>query len=286
MRRQKSDYVIQTVTNALRLLEEFRYAEQLAGFVFHPGLSTAASVSEISGRGVGMDAVRATLEALGGAVEFVTQPGLGTTTTLTVPITAAVQRVLLLEVAGECIEASPGPGDLVGEVMLLQQTNLDPTDLAFANPAKAEASFWMYEALPSDGRTSFTTDQGERCAFDLEGDNYPYYVGGESWPAGDIMAVGDVTIDVEGGPGPIVLEETAIGSSTGYFHRMTPPPIVISLATGGTGGCTGTLQIPLPIPLDPALCGGTLSSQCFGLCPQAPFGTFVSNCLSWQVTGS
>lgn len=77
--------------------------EQLAALVFHPGLSTAESVSEISGRGVGMDAVRATLEALGGSVEIVTQPGLGTTTTLTVPITAAVQRVLLLEVADECV---------------------------------------------------------------------------------------------------------------------------------------------------------------------------------------
>ena len=78
-------------------------ADQLAAFVFHPGLSTTETVSKISGRGVGMDAVRATLEALGGSVEIVTQPGRGTTTTLTVPITAAVQRVLLLDVADECV---------------------------------------------------------------------------------------------------------------------------------------------------------------------------------------
>ncbi|MGI9592427.1 MAG: chemotaxis protein CheA [Myxococcota bacterium] len=77
--------------------------DQLAAFVFHPGFSTAESVSEISGRGVGMDAVRVTLESLGGAVEFVTEPGLGTTTTLTVPITAAVQRVLLLQLGGETV---------------------------------------------------------------------------------------------------------------------------------------------------------------------------------------
>jgi len=76
-------------------------AEQLTAFVFRPGFSTADRVSEISGRGVGMDAVRVTLESLGGAVEFVTTLGSGTTTTLTVPITAAVQRVLLLDVAGE-----------------------------------------------------------------------------------------------------------------------------------------------------------------------------------------
>ena len=76
-------------------------AEQLTAFVFRPGFSTADRVSEISGRGVGMDAVRVTLESLGGAVEIVTTLGSGTTTTLTVPITAAVQRVLLLDVAGE-----------------------------------------------------------------------------------------------------------------------------------------------------------------------------------------
>ena len=78
-------------------------ADQLAAFVFHPGFSTAESVSEISGRGVGMDAVRVTLESLGGSVEFVTERGRGTTTTLTVPITAAVQRVLLLGLGDETV---------------------------------------------------------------------------------------------------------------------------------------------------------------------------------------
>ena len=75
--------------------------EEVAEFVFRPGLSTAQSVSDISGRGVGMDAVRATIESLGGAVELRTESGVGTTTTLVVPITAAVQRVLLVDVGGE-----------------------------------------------------------------------------------------------------------------------------------------------------------------------------------------
>jgi two-component system chemotaxis sensor kinase CheA len=78
-------------------------AEQVAALVFAPGLSTAAEVSEISGRGVGMDAVRSTLESLGGAVEIATERGRGTTTTLVVPITAAVQRVLLLAVGAEIV---------------------------------------------------------------------------------------------------------------------------------------------------------------------------------------
>ena len=73
--------------------------ESVAAFIFHPGLSTAQSISEVSGRGVGMDAVKATVESLGGGVELRTEVGRGTTTTLLVPITAAVQRVLLVGIS-------------------------------------------------------------------------------------------------------------------------------------------------------------------------------------------
>jgi two-component system chemotaxis sensor kinase CheA len=73
----------------------------VAALVFRPGVSTATSVSEVSGRGVGMDAVKSTVEGLGGRVELESRPGLGTTTTLLVPITAALQRVLLVELGRE-----------------------------------------------------------------------------------------------------------------------------------------------------------------------------------------
>ena len=75
--------------------------EQVAAFIFEPGLSTAGRVSDVSGRGVGMDAVKATIESLGGSVELRTEPGRGTCTTLVVPITAAVQRVLVVGVGDE-----------------------------------------------------------------------------------------------------------------------------------------------------------------------------------------
>lgn len=75
--------------------------DQVAEFVFWPGISTAEAVSEVSGRGVGMDAVRTSIESLGGSVELHTERGRGTRTTMQVPITAAVQRVLLVSVGGE-----------------------------------------------------------------------------------------------------------------------------------------------------------------------------------------
>jgi two-component system chemotaxis sensor kinase CheA len=77
--------------------------QEVAALVFRPGLSTRDVVSGVSGRGVGMDAVKATIEALGGHVELRSERGLGTTTTLVVPITAAVQKVLLLGVSGETV---------------------------------------------------------------------------------------------------------------------------------------------------------------------------------------
>jgi len=77
--------------------------DEVASLIFHPGLSTAESVSDVSGRGVGMDAVRSTIEGLGGRVDVRTERGLGTTMTLVVPITAAVQRVLLLGIANEIV---------------------------------------------------------------------------------------------------------------------------------------------------------------------------------------
>jgi two-component system chemotaxis sensor kinase CheA len=80
--------------------------EEIAALVFRPGLSTRSEVTDISGRGVGMDAVKSTVESLGGHVELRSQPGRGTSTTLVVPITAAVQRVLLLGL-GEDLVALP-----------------------------------------------------------------------------------------------------------------------------------------------------------------------------------
>lgn len=76
---------------------------ELVGMVFRPGFSTARVVSDISGRGVGMDAVRSTIESLGGRVEIASRSGAGTTTTLKVPVTAAVQRVLLLSLGRETV---------------------------------------------------------------------------------------------------------------------------------------------------------------------------------------
>ena len=68
-----------------------------------PGVSTARELTDVSGRGVGMDAVKRTVEALGGTLDVESTPGAGTRWTLRLPMTVVVQQVLLVEVAGEVL---------------------------------------------------------------------------------------------------------------------------------------------------------------------------------------
>ena len=66
-----------------------------------PGFSTSEQVSGVSGRGVGMDAVKSKAESLGGFVLLAFEPGLGTTVTLKLPLTLAIVQALMVEVSGE-----------------------------------------------------------------------------------------------------------------------------------------------------------------------------------------
>ncbi len=68
-----------------------------------PGLSTAEAVTDLSGRGVGLDAVKRTVEAVGGTLEIDSTLGQGTRFTLRLPLTVAVQPVLLVRVGEEVL---------------------------------------------------------------------------------------------------------------------------------------------------------------------------------------
>ncbi len=63
---------------------------QVNELIFMPGFSTAAQTTDLSGRGVGMDVVRRNIKELGGDVELKSEPGRGTTTTITLPLTLAI----------------------------------------------------------------------------------------------------------------------------------------------------------------------------------------------------
>lgn len=69
--------------------------------IFLPGFSTAASVTAVSGRGVGMDVVRTNIEAIGGAVELTSVEGQGTRFTIRIPLTLSIIAGLVVECCGE-----------------------------------------------------------------------------------------------------------------------------------------------------------------------------------------
>lgn len=74
---------------------------EILDFVFLPGFSTAEKISDLSGRGVGMDVVRSNLTKLNGTIELESKLGAGTTVFLRLPLTLAILPVLLVEVGNE-----------------------------------------------------------------------------------------------------------------------------------------------------------------------------------------
>ena len=75
--------------------------EELIRLISRPGFSTAETVTSISGRGVGVDAVQTRVRSLGGTVDIRTAPGEGTTVTVRLPLTLAIVRALLAKVGDE-----------------------------------------------------------------------------------------------------------------------------------------------------------------------------------------
>ena len=75
--------------------------EQIRSLIFLPGFSTAAEVSQLAGRGVGLDVVATSIRALGGTIEVESEPGRGVTFVLDLPLTLAIVRSLIVEVDQE-----------------------------------------------------------------------------------------------------------------------------------------------------------------------------------------
>ncbi|MFQ5470048.1 MAG: chemotaxis protein CheA [Gammaproteobacteria bacterium] len=75
--------------------------EAIYDLIFHPGLSTADTISDVSGRGVGMDVVRKNIKALGGNIEVNSTPDIGTTLTIRLPLTLAILDGQLVRVGNE-----------------------------------------------------------------------------------------------------------------------------------------------------------------------------------------
>jgi chemosensory pili system protein ChpA (sensor histidine kinase/response regulator) len=90
--------------------------QELAALIFAPGFSTAEAVTELAGRGFGLDVVRAEVAAMGGRVETSTDAGRGTRLRLLLPLTTAVTQVVMLRVGGTTVAVPSQLVELVRRV--------------------------------------------------------------------------------------------------------------------------------------------------------------------------
>ena len=74
---------------------------QIHKFIFEPGFSTAAAVTSVSGRGVGMDVVRTNIDQIGGTIDIKSVAGEGTSVTIKIPLTLAIVSALIVEAGGD-----------------------------------------------------------------------------------------------------------------------------------------------------------------------------------------
>ena len=74
---------------------------QIHKFIFAPGFSTAAAVTSVSGRGVGMDVVRTNIDQIGGTIDIKSVAGEGSTVTIKIPLTLAIVSALIVEAGGD-----------------------------------------------------------------------------------------------------------------------------------------------------------------------------------------
>jgi two-component system chemotaxis sensor kinase CheA len=148
------------------VIEEYQAAqmskEDKAMLIFAPGLSTAAEVTDISGRGVGMDVVMSNIKKLGGIVKVDTEDGFGTTLTIALPLTLAIldglnirvgeeQFILPLSVIIESLNPEPEMikqiGDKSSEILMLRNEFIPIIRLHELFSIKANHNHQLWDGL-------------------------------------------------------------------------------------------------------------------------------------------
>ncbi len=102
-------------------------ADEVAQLIFHPGFSTAEQVTQVSGRGVGMDVVRSEVGALGGRIELDSEHGKGTRFRIFLPLTLAVVQAVLVRAAGRSYAI---PAAMVEQVLQMKPDALAEAEAA------------------------------------------------------------------------------------------------------------------------------------------------------------
>ena len=133
------------VARQLMAPDEDASEARLTEMIFAPGFSTADAVSELAGRGVGMDVVRAETVALGGRITLSTEAGRGTSFTVHLPLTTAITQVLLVSLGGRLFAMPSGMIDQVHQ--LREKPLLEAYNAGRFSAAGIEVPFFYFGAL-------------------------------------------------------------------------------------------------------------------------------------------
>ncbi|MEQ1805869.1 MAG: response regulator, partial [Burkholderiaceae bacterium] len=125
---------------------------ELANLIFASGFSTAASVTELAGRGVGMDVVRSEVNAIGGRIRTATRANQGTSFKLILPLTTAVTQVLMLRCGSTAVAV---PSTLIEIVRRATPAEIDQahTSGLYALGERQMPFFWLGSLLQLSART-------------------------------------------------------------------------------------------------------------------------------------
>ncbi|MDP3414111.1 MAG: chemotaxis protein CheW, partial [Polaromonas sp.] len=127
--------------------------DEAANLIFMPGFSTASQVTELAGRGIGMDVVRSEVNALGGRIETSTVAGKGTNFKLVLPLTTAVTQVVMLRAGGSSVGVPANVVETVRRISakdLQQAYNSGVLDVA----GESVPFFWSGALLQASRRSN------------------------------------------------------------------------------------------------------------------------------------
>lgn len=148
--------------------------DEIDAMIFHPGLSTADAVTDVSGRGVGMDVVKQNVEALGGRIMVISEPGRGSRFTLLLPLTLAVMEGMIIRAGGERLVL---PIASIIETLQFSETKVEqlPNGQEFlrlrdslAPLVRLGSTLGMYSDADEQIIVMTETDRGERIGLAVE----------------------------------------------------------------------------------------------------------------------
>ncbi|HKB55740.1 MAG TPA: chemotaxis protein CheA [Ramlibacter sp.] len=190
--------------------------------LFEAGFSTAQQVTELSGRGVGMDVVRRNILSLGGTVDVVSRPGRGVTITMTVPLTLAIMEAMTVSLGSQIY--------VLPLASVLESRSVDPSEL---------------HSLPGQGET-----------LDVRGAYLPVLRLGNLFPSSQERADGDgiaVIVEADGGCAALLVD-ALVGQQQVVVKSLETNFRKVPGATGATIMSDGSVALILDVSHIVQLC--------------------------------